>query len=93
MAMAVGVIANRHALEMSQMTQQQIESAASELELLCLVVLTDSIRQDSKDTISELQERLVFKHHPGFCQEQSACCMLYLVLRACIDSTLHAVVA
>ena len=61
MAMAVGIIPNTQALELTQMTQQQIESAASDLELLSLVVLANSIRQDSKDTISELQDRFVLQ--------------------------------
>ena len=57
MAAAVGVIPDAQALEWTQMTQQQIEKAATNMELVCLVVLTNSVRADSKDTIHEIQER------------------------------------
>lgn len=58
-AVAVGIIQHAPALDFSQMIRQEIESAATHLELLCLVVLTNSIREDSKDTIREVQERCV----------------------------------
>ena len=57
MAVAVGVIPNAPAQDFSQMVRHEIESAATNLELLCLVVLTNSIRKDSQDTIREVQER------------------------------------
>ena len=57
MAVAVGVIPDAHARDFSQMVRHDIESAATNLELLCLVVLTNSIREDSQDTIREAQER------------------------------------
>ena len=57
MAMAVGVIPDAHTLDFSQMVRHEIETAATSLELLCLVVLTNSIRADSQDTIREVQER------------------------------------
>ena len=59
MATAVGVIPHARALDFTQMIRQEVESAATHLELLCLVVLTNSIREDSKDTIREVQERCV----------------------------------
>ena len=57
MAIAVGVIPDAHAQDFSQMVRHEIESAATNLELLCLVVLTNNIREDSQDTIREVQER------------------------------------
>ena len=57
MAIAGGVIPDAHARDFSQMVRHDIESAATSLELLCLVVLTNSIREDSQDTIREVQER------------------------------------
>lgn len=57
MAVAVGSIPDAHALDFSQMVRHDIESAAINLELLCLVVLTNSVREDSQRTIREVQER------------------------------------
>ena len=57
MAIAVGIIPDAHAQDFSQMVRHEIESAATNLELLCLVVLTNNIREDSQDTIREVQER------------------------------------
>ena len=57
MATAVGIIPDAHGLDFTQMVRQEIESAATPLQLLCLVVLTNSIREDSQDTIREVQER------------------------------------
>ena len=52
----VGVIPQVHKLDLLRMTQQQIEASATELQLLSVVVLTNSVRQDSKETICEVQE-------------------------------------
>ena len=38
------------------MTQQQVEAAAVNLQLLGLVVLTNSVRPDSKETITQVQD-------------------------------------
>lgn len=57
MAVAVGSIPNAHTLDFSQMVCHDIESAATQLELLCLVLLTNSVREDSQKTIREVQER------------------------------------
>ena len=57
MAVAVGSIPDAHALNFSHMVRHDIESAATNLELLCLVVLTNSVREDSQKTIREVQER------------------------------------
>ena len=59
MAIAVGIIPHARALDFTQMIRQEVESVATHLELLCLVVLTNSIREDSKATIREVQERCV----------------------------------
>ena len=56
MAMAVGVIPDVHRLDLLRMTQQQVEAHVTHMELLCLVVLTNNIRRDSKRTLTELQE-------------------------------------
>lgn len=57
MAVAVGIIPHARALDFTRMSRQEIESAATHLELLCLVVLTNNVREDSKDAIREVQER------------------------------------
>ena len=51
LAMAVGVIPNVHSLDLSRMTQHQIEGCAVNMELLSLVVTTNSVREDSKSTM------------------------------------------
>jgi len=38
------------------MIQQQVESCATHMQLLCLVVLTNSVRTDSRQTISQIQD-------------------------------------
>lgn len=56
LATAIGVIPDVDQLDLPCMTQQQVESCALSIQLSALVVLTNSIRPDSKDTISEVQE-------------------------------------
>ena len=56
LAMAVGVIPDAGNLNMAMMTQQQVEACADHMQLLSLVVLTNNVRSDSKDTINHLQE-------------------------------------
>ena len=57
LAGAVGVIPHVGRLDLPRMTQQQVEACAVELELISLVVLTNSVREDSKDTISQIQDQ------------------------------------
>ena len=57
LAMAVGVIPNAASLDFAMMTQQQVEACAVHMQLLSLVVLTNNVRSDSKDTIAHLQDR------------------------------------
>ena len=59
MAMAVGVIPDVHLLDLPHMSQQQVEAHVTHMELLCLMVLTNNVRPDSKATVSELQEGYV----------------------------------
>ncbi len=56
MAMAVGVIPQMHRLDVQHMSQQEVEARATHMDLLCLLALTNNIRPDSKDTITQLQE-------------------------------------
>ena len=56
LATAIGVIPDVDQLDLPRMTQQQVESCTLSIQLSALVVLTNSIRPDSKDTISEVQE-------------------------------------
>ena len=63
LAMAVGVIPQAAKLGLVQMTQQQVEGCAVNMQLLCLVVLTNNIRSDSKATISQLQEGYAWLLH------------------------------
>ena len=61
--MAVGVIEHAHQLDLLHMTQQQIEAHVVHMDLLCLMVLTNSIRPDSEDTISQLQHGCVLPRY------------------------------
>lgn len=56
LAMAVGVIPKAAELNLALLTQQQVEARAVNMQLLSLVVLTNNVRSDSKDTITQLQE-------------------------------------
>ena len=56
MAMAVGIVPNVHQLDLSRMSQQQVAAHATGFDLLCLIVLTNHVRPDSKDTITQLQD-------------------------------------
>ena len=54
LAGAVGVIRGVHKLDLPRMTQSQVESCATRMQLLSLVVLTNSVRKDSRQTISQV---------------------------------------
>ena len=56
MALAVGLVPNVHQLDVSRMTQQQVQEQATDFALLGLIVLTNRVRPDSRDTIVELQQ-------------------------------------
>ena len=68
LAMAVGIIPNVGSLDLHNMTQQQIEAEAVDMELLALVILTNPVRPDSKPTITQLQEGYAF---PTFALQHS----------------------
>ena len=70
--MAVGTIQHAHQLDLLHMTQQQIEAHVIHMDLLCLMVLTNSIRPDSEDTISQLQH--------GCAQSQLLCTLCCAML-------------
>ena len=55
--MAVGTIQNAPKLDLARMTPQQVEASATNMRLLSLIVLTNNVRQDSKETIAHLQDR------------------------------------
>ncbi|DBA85716.1 hypothetical protein WJX77_011623 [Trebouxia sp. C0004] len=55
LAVAVGFIPDVNQLDLPRMTQQQVEAAVINLQLLGLVVLANSVRPDSKDTITQVQ--------------------------------------
>lgn len=63
LAMAVGVIPKAAQLSLVHMTQQQVEASALNMHLLCLLVLTNNIRSDSKATVTHLQEGYAFGQH------------------------------
>jgi len=56
LALAVGVIPDVHEVDLLRLTQEQVEVCAMPLDLLSLVVLTNSVREDSKETISQVQD-------------------------------------
>ena len=56
LALAVGVIPDVHKVDLLYLTQEQVELCAMPLDQLSLVVLTNSVREDSKETISQVQD-------------------------------------
>ena len=56
LAMAVGTLPKPDEADLSKLSMQQLEMQCSRIELLALVVLTNHVRPDSKDTITQLQE-------------------------------------
>ena len=53
--MATGTIQNASQLNLAHMTPQQVEASATNMRLLALIVLTNNVRPDSKETIAHLQ--------------------------------------
>ena len=56
LAMAVGTLPTLNEADLSGLSQQQLEMRCSQIELLALVVLTNHVRPDSRDTITQLQD-------------------------------------
>lgn len=56
LALAVGIIPDVHKVDLLRLTQEQVEVCAMPLDLLSLVVLTNSVREDSKETIRQVQD-------------------------------------
>jgi len=56
MALAVGTLPHVDHLELSVMTQQQVEALTPGFDLLGLIVLSNNLRSDSRDTVLELQQ-------------------------------------
>jgi magnesium-transporting ATPase (P-type) len=56
MALAVGTIPHVATLAVYQMSLGQIEAHAGKLQLLGIIVLSNPIKADSKDTVAELQD-------------------------------------
>ena len=61
MALALGTIPDVATAAVHQMSLAQIEAHAGGLQLLGIIVLSNPIKADSKDTIAELQDR--YPHH------------------------------
>ena len=55
-AVASGILPDVDKMDLTHMSQQAIEAAAIGINLLALVVLANSIREDSISTIKQLQE-------------------------------------
>lgn len=56
MALAVGILKDVDKLDLASMSQPEIEAHALPLQLLGLIVLSNQIRPESRDTITQLQE-------------------------------------
>ena len=57
LALAKGVLRNFDRQALSLMTQEQLERQVDRFELLGLLVLSNPLRPDSKQTITELQQQ------------------------------------
>lgn len=60
MALAVGKLPHVHQLDLTCMSQQQVEARAEGFQLLGLIVVANQVRQDSKNAVIQLQHRHVF---------------------------------
>ena len=56
LALAKGVIRDGSQQALSMMTQEQLERQVDSFQLIGLLVLSNHLRSDSKDTISELHQ-------------------------------------
>ena len=56
LALAAGTIKNFKHLDASSLTLPQAEAAVSHMSLVGVLVVTNALRGDSKDTIAELQD-------------------------------------
>ena len=56
LAMAMGTLPKLDEADLPGLSQQQLEMQCSQIELLALVVLTNHVRPDSRDTITQLQD-------------------------------------
>ena len=59
MALAVGKLPHVHQLDLTCMSQQQVEARAEGFQLLGLIVVANQVRQDSKNAVIQLQHRQV----------------------------------
>ena len=57
LALAGGVLHGATSMNLAAASQQQIESRVGSLDVLGLCVLSNHLRNDSKDTIQRLQEK------------------------------------
>ena len=57
LAIACGSLRDVAKLDLASMTLQALERCAGHMDLLGLVVMTNHLRTDSKETISHLQDR------------------------------------
>ena len=76
MALAVGVLPNVHKLDLSVMSQQEIEVHAEGLQMLSMIVLTNNVRLDSRPSVTQLQER----YHLCTCLFYKCCRITILAL-------------
>ena len=53
----MGIIRGVHQEALTHMSKQQLQQHAERFELLGLLVLSNHLRPDSKDTITELQQQ------------------------------------
>ena len=57
LALAAGTIKHFSRLNVSSLTLQQAEAAVSHMSLVGVMVVTNQLRPDSRDTIAELQDK------------------------------------
>lgn len=73
MALAVGVLPRLSKLDVHRLSQKQLEKHATKLELLGLIVLTNPIKPDSRNTVTELQDKYGSTHLCTHCCLCSHC--------------------
>ena len=62
LAVALAEVRHVNKLKLASMSQQDVEQHAGQLKLLGLIILSNHVNPDSKETVQQLQERWVAAH-------------------------------
>lgn len=71
LAVALAEVRHVNTLKLAGMSQRDVERHAGQLKLLGLIILSNHVNPDSKETVQQLQERYVPVHSitPKWCND------------------------